>query len=85
MGAAAPSAAQIGRFSLIGELVFVLNAFTPWITKLRGNAGPEIEVHGRYGPLPLVDFAVRRNCYVRPRVPDCGSGPRGWTPPKGRK
>jgi hypothetical protein len=28
-GAAVARAAQIGRFSLIGELVFVLNAFTP--------------------------------------------------------
>src|SRR3954469_22126909 len=23
-------------------------------------------------PLPLFSFAVRRNCYIRPPVPDCG-------------
>src|SRR5882724_11324513 len=28
-----------------------------------------------YQPLPLFGFAVRRNCYIRPRVPDCGAVP----------
>src|SRR6185295_13273396 len=26
-------------------------------------------------PLPLFSFSVRRNCYIRPRMPDCGLDP----------
>src|ERR1700687_6229831 len=38
-----------------------------------------------YQPLPLFSFAVRRNCYIRPRVPDCGPSPqRGGLEPAQR-
>src|ERR1700676_2927820 len=43
----------------------------------RINISPE-KRFSAYQPLPLFSFAVRRNCYTRPRVPDC----RPLTPPQ---